>query len=208
MKRFPLLMISLLLSTSLFAVTNPTELNLKIYQISVALNVDCSDPQLIFQSTAGVTKDLIADPTLGSGTLADGTYNCVMITMDDVISYKPLANDGVNCVAGTTYAIDLCRTPETTDLLTGTTFTTPTCAGTDQSTTAGGLANKVTLYLRSGVSGLLSSWMKTNANDGIPLTAPFVVNGTETGIFYIDATNQIQDNGSQCEMDAPVFGFR
>lgn len=229
MKKLLFSIFALALGFNAFAVTDPTSLKVKVYQIAVAENADCSDPQVIFTSTAGSEKDFITNPTLGSGSLADGTYNCVMITMDDVIKFTPLANDGATCTAGTEYAIDLCRVGEDTDLLESTTTTSTACVGTDQSVSAGGIANKVTLYLRttspannSGDADDVYSWKKgtvlANANgagnpsvdsaNGIQLTTGFVVSGTKTGIFYVDASSQVTGAGANCEMNAPEFGFR
>ncbi|HXH75522.1 MAG TPA: hypothetical protein VNJ08_11185 [Bacteriovoracaceae bacterium] len=175
----------------------------------------------------------MANPTLGTGSLVDGTYPCVMITMDDVLKFKPTANDGTNCVAGTEYAIDLCRDFASTgsvihsssEVLEGTTFTDTDCIGTNQSVAAGGIANKVTLFLRisapannhadaGSVSAfakgtLLSGTVSTNpADNRIQLASPFIVSGTKTGVFYVDATNKISDTGAACDMAPPLFGFR
>jgi len=211
MKKIIGLMALLTFSLNAFAVpVDASSLTMNVYQIAVALDADCSNPQVIFQSTAGTLKDFLANPTLGSGNLADGTYNCIMITMDDVISFKPSANEGANCVMGATYQIDVCRAPSTTDLLTGTTTTNPICAGTDQTVSAGGVANKVTLYLLTGTSGAANSAFQkgVGANNGIALASPFIVAGAETGIFYLDATGQVQSQNGHCEMNAPQFGFR
>lgn len=236
----------LFLSMNSYALVNPTELKIKVYQVAVSLSSDCSDPQTIFISTAGVETDFLSSPSLGSGSIANGTYNCVMITMEDGISFKPAANDGGSCVANTEYSIDLCRINGSgqadqdyqsyTDLLEGTTTTNTACQGTSQIITggAGGISNKVTLYLRT--TGLdtahtdapfVTAWKKGTAtalsNDedgmgsmgpsvdrphGLQLTSPFVVSGSKTGIFYVDATGKVDGSGGNCELQPPVFGFR
>lgn len=222
------------------AVTSPTSLKLHIYQVAVALSNDCSSPQVIFSSTTGAERDFISSPVLGSGSLANGTYNCVMITMNDVIKFTPSANDGATCTGGTEYAIDLCRTTassgnepvwSTTDLLEGTTTTSAVqCSGTSQVVGSGGVANKVTLYLRtnslpstnpdaqytgSWLNGSVAAFSVDGGNgpsvareNGIQLTAPFVVSGTAAGTFYLDARNKVDGTGGNCEMNAPEFGFR
>lgn len=220
---------------------NATSLKINVYQVAVSLNENCSSPQVIFTSTAGTEKDFLANPTLGNGSLANGTYNCVMITMDDVIKFTPSANTGATgkCVAGTEYAVDLCRAGGSalenyTDLLVGTTTTNTQCAGTHQSVSPlalGGVANKVTLYLRTTAPAnnnpdaqYVTAWQKgtvledsnapgqpsVDSANGIQLTAPFVVSGTSTGTFFLDATGKVQEASSNanCEIDAPVFGFR
>ena len=157
--------------------------------------------------------------------------------MDDVIKYRPAANDGASCIGGTLYAQDLCRDQVSTgsalqshtDLLVGTTTTSTECAGTDQMVGSGGIANRVTMYLRTtspasahGDSDNVTSWAKgtvlqdsqgagqpaADAANGIKLVAPFIVSGTKTGVFYLDATGQVTGTGATCEMNAPEFGFR
>jgi hypothetical protein len=155
--------ISLILSTlcfSVFANTSASSLKINIYQVSVSTSVDCSNPITILSSVAGTETDFMSNPVIGTGTVPDGTYPCLMITMDDVIKYTPLANDGA-CTAGVEETADLCRdlastggvAPERysyTDLLIGTTFTENVeCQGTDGSVSSGGIANKVTLFLRT-----------------------------------------------------------
>lgn len=217
---------------------NPTSLKMKVYQISVAANEDCSSPITLFTSQAGEEKDMLLNPTLGSGNLDDGTYNCIMITMDDVIKFVPESTTG-SCSGGTEYSIDLCRDQASsdgsalyshTDLLEGTTFTTTECAGTDQSVSAGGISNKVTLFLRTTApannhadADFVSSWKKgtvtalsqnggtgpsVDSASGIQLASPFVVAGSKTGVFYIDATGQIDGSNPTCDLQPPVFGFR
>lgn len=233
----------LLFSVNALAVTSPSELKITVYQVSVSLNADCSNPQTILSSTTGTETNFLSSPSLGSGAIPNGTYNCIMITMDDVIKFRPTANDGATCTAGTEYAIDLCRAngggqadqdyQSYSDVLVGTTSTSTQCAGTNQIVGSGGIANKVTLYLRT--TGLdnnhtdadfVSAWKKGTAaalsNDsngsnnmgpsvdrphGLQLASPFVVSAAKTGIFYVDATNKVVGGGN-CELQPPVFGFR
>lgn len=220
------------------ALTSPTSLKLTIHQVAVALNEDCSSPIVIFTSgnAAGTESNLLISPALGSGNLANGTYNCIMITMEDAIKFTPTANDGASCLGGTEYTIDLCRNTASssahqsmTDILVGTTTTNTECSGTAQAIPGGGISNKVTLYLRTNalVNGHsdqnhVTSWRAGTAAigasdgtnptvarpNGIQLASPFVVSGTKTGIFYLDATNKVNGAGGSCEMDAPLFGFR
>lgn len=239
MKKIALAMLMALSTQLAFSATSPTSLKIKVYQVAVALSADCSSPTVIFSSASGTEKDFMTNPTLGSGSIADGTYNCVMITMDDVIKFTPAANDGGSCLGGTEYSIDLCRDTassggetvfSTTDLLEGTVTTTTQCSGTSQIVGSGGVANKVTLYLRTTAlpqnhadSQYTGSWLKgtTTANsvsggtgpsanqaNGIQLASAFVVSRGGAGVFYMDATNQVTGAGANCEMNAPEFGFR
>lgn len=224
-----------MISFSSFGVISPSSLKLKVYQVAFALSDDCSNPQVVFSSVAGVESDFLSAPTIGSGPLDDGTYNCVMITMDDVIKYTAGATEG-NCTAGVEYTGDLCRNQANsggifiqshTDLLIGTTTTSTECQGTDPG--AGGIANKVTMYLRTNGlafsdpnSEYVGSWLKGTAaigaagggnptsplpNGGL-LSSPFIKTGSVTGVFFADATNFLDGTGGYCELSGAKFGFR
>jgi hypothetical protein len=165
---------SLLLSFNSFAMVNPSELLLKVYQIAIAVDDDCSNPIVLHSTPAGVEMNFLSNPDIGSAPLADGTYNCVMITMDDLIKFRPAATEGA-CTANQQYLHDLCRNQANsnnnvmmshTDVLMGTTTTNTECAGTS-SQGAGTVANKVTMYLRTTGLGFsdpqsmyVTSWMK------------------------------------------------
>lgn len=229
------------ISLNTLAATSASSLKIKIYQVSVSAATDCSSPITILTSVAGTETDFMADPVIGSGTVPDGTYPCLMITMDDVIKYKPVADALPGCTSGTEYTADLCRDLTssgvgeehyaTTDLLEGTTFTPNVeCAGTDQSVATGGIANKVTLYLRTTApivgspdEQYVNSWKKgisaafsnavgagpsVDTDNGGHLASPFVVAGTKVGVFYADSTNLVDNNGGHCELAGVKFGFR
>ena len=224
------------LSFNIFANVDPSSLKLKIYQVAVALNTDCSSPRVIFTSATGSEVDFISNPVLGRGNPGDGTYNCIMVTMDDVIKFTPVSTTG-SCTGGVEYSLDTCRDQVSsnnlpmsshTDLLIDTTFTETECQGTAQMG-SGIVPNKVTMYIRtsapessnpnsdfvsvfkSGVSAINDNGSgKPTAitNNGIHLTNPFVVSGSRSGVFYADATSNVDGNNTNCEMMPPKFGFR
>lgn len=209
------------------ATTNASSLKLKIYQISVSANTDCSNPITILSSASGTETDFMSNPVIGTGSVPDDTYPCLMITMDDVIKYTPATNTGA-CSSSTEYTADLCRDLASsggagnerwsfTDLLEGTTVTPNVeCAGTSQSVTNGGIANKVTLYLRTTAAAVgspdeeyVSSWKKgvttaysvdsgsgpsVDTDNGVRLISPFVVSGSSVGVFYADSTGMVENN--------------
>jgi hypothetical protein len=185
---------------------DPSNVTLRIYQVAVALNADCSNPIVIFRSTGGRVANFITNPVLGSGNLADGSYNCIMMTMSDTITYSPSVNDGTYCVAGTSYTADICRAGTYTDLMEGTTSTYTQCLGTNS--TSGGVDNKVTVYVRTGAPG--NGELAFRVTHGIQLLAPFVVSGRKNGTFYVDAAGSIQSNESvqYCENLPSPLGFR
>ena len=192
-----------------WAATSTSELLIKVYQVAVSASTDCSGPQVIFTSTSGTEVDFLKNPMLGGGNIPDGTYPCIMINMSDVIKYRPTANDGTLCVAGTQYFSDVCRSDssESTDLFNGSTTTNVACTGINPPTAASVGANQVTLYLFT-TSPSTGAAFRSGAANGFLLGNPFVVSGSSTGTFVVDVTNKVMDNGSYCEMDAPTFSFR
>lgn len=233
-------MFSMFLPVASHALTDATSLKITVHQVAVSLSADCSSPTVIFTSSSasGTESDFITAPTLGSGSLASGTYNCVMITMEDAIKFTTSAAVDGNCAASTEYTIDLCRNTassggvalySTSDVLVGTTATATECSGTAQAIPGGGISNKVTLYLRTTAPAnndpnaqYVTAWKAGNAAigaadgtnpttaqpNGIQLASPFVVSGAKTGIFYLDVTGLVDGSQANCQMNPPVFGFR
>jgi hypothetical protein len=179
---------------------------LKVYGVAVSTSADCSAPIVVFSSGTATEIDMATSPTLGTGTVPDGTYQCVMITMSDAVKITPRTTEGA-CVAGTESSGGVCQDVESTNLLSGTTF------GTATSCSAG--EDKVTLYLHTGTTrtkgGGLAFLKPTSTADpdhGLALAAPWVVSGTSVGTFVADFTGTIMPGGGECGVNPPVFGFR
>jgi len=188
------------------AAVDPSSVKLKVYGVAVSASADCADPVVIFSSDTPTEIDMAAGPTLGTGTVPDGTYQCVMITMSDLVKITPATSEG-DCMAGTESATGVCQDVETTNLLTGTTFGSPT------SCTSG--EDKVTLYLHTGTTrtkgggvAFLKPTSTADADHGLALAAPWVVSGTSVGTFVVDFTGKIMSGGGECGVDPPLFGFR
>lgn len=114
----------LLFSSSAFGGVDPSSLVGKIYKAYMSTNSDCSSPVVIFNAETDTTNypdgyaevDFVANPTIGTGSMADGTYKCVIFKMSDLFTMVPATSDGDQCVAGTSYTYDTCcaGTPQTT----------------------------------------------------------------------------------------------
>ncbi len=204
-----ILFVSLLATGPVMAASNPSSILVKIYGVAVSASLDCSSPISIFDSAAGRETDFLANPVLGGGDIPDGTYPCVMINMSDNIKFIPAQNDGPNCVAGQQYTIDICRFDNsgTTEVRTGTTFgATTACTGTNSVPSP----DLVTLYLRTNSNGSnnFNKPLTAGSANGIALLSPFVVAGTSSGRFAVNATGQVSSAGGQCGLNAPAFSFR
>lgn len=186
-----------------------SNLLITVYGVAVSASLDCSNPIVVFDSTGGTQTDFMANPTIGGGDIPDGSYPCVMINMSDNITFTPSTSDGVNCVAGTQYTIDVCRAGSgSKNLRTGTTFgATESCTGSSGSP----IADRVTLFLKTNADGSSGGFVKpttTSDPSGIALTNAFVVSGSSSGKFVVDAHGKVSSGGGACGMDPPVFTFR
>ena len=193
------------LSVSSFAAVDASSVKIKVYGVSVSLTADCANPVTVFESASGTEFDFVSGPTLGGGSPADGTYQCVMITMSDVVKVTPSSDEGV-CHAGVETSTEVCQSSEATDTLGGTTFTHANCVTG---------ADKVTLFLTTGstrTNGGNAFIKPTSTSDpanGYKLAGAFTVAGSSTGTFVADFTGKVDGlGGPECGVNPPVFGFR
>lgn len=199
---------------------NPSSVRLKIYQVAVSTNTDCSSPTTIFSvsASAATYADFAGTPTLGTGAVADGTYPCVIIEMSDQVKFTPETATDNYCEADTEYTIDVCQdrgesSDDTSVLLDG---STTTCA-------AGANDERVAIYLSTISTTLPRDPESDPAEEGNPFKAPtssttedgflldgaFVVSGASTGTFVADFTNRVgEDEDNQCGMESPNWGFQ
>jgi hypothetical protein len=207
----------LLGSLALFAFTSaqaatsglsPSALKLKIYKVGISTDALCTNPVTIFESATPVYTDFLGGPTLGSGSVPDGTYKCVIIEFEDVIKPTPAVSSsgGTNsCVAGVEFTLDVCHSGNSSTLI----------DGTSVSCSAG--ADHVAMYLSTeststngggGSNPFAAPTSASDATHGLNLASPLVVAGNMTSTFVVNGTGQIQENGASCECQPPVFSFR
>jgi hypothetical protein len=200
------------LSAQSWASGDPSKILVTIYGVAVSTSTDCSNPVVLFDSPNGIDADFLSNPVLGGGNIPDGTYPCVMINMSDVVRFVPKTSDGLNCVAGQTYSIDICRSDNgcSFDVRQGTTFSTN---NTGHGTNTSASSDIVTMFLTTtaaanGSDNFRKPASTSDTTRGIPLGSPFVVSGSSAGKFVVNATNQVSSNGGLCGLDAPAFSFR
>src|SRR3982750_4341402 len=85
-----------------------SSLKLQVYSVMLSTSPQCTSPVTVFSSATPTEVDFLATPTLGSGNPPDGTYQCVIIKMSDLIKFTPMTSAGL-CTAGTQYTADVCR---------------------------------------------------------------------------------------------------
>ena len=176
---------------------DPGYVKIKVYEFRVSKNADCSNGIEVYKNNAPGYQDMTHNPTLGSGAIPDGTYNCVMMRMSDFLHFTAATQDSLNtCTPGT---------DSTTDVGHDNTAVDPD--GTQHVLGAAGTENIVWLYIRTGATIQQDS----NAfapTGGIPLTSPLVVNGDTAHTMVFDFSGRIGDDHSVCSCDAPHVSFR
>ena len=199
---------AVLLSSQAMAL-DASSLKLQVYSVMLSTSPLCTNPYTVFSKATPTEVDFLQAPTLGSGNPADGTYNCVIIKMSDIIKFTPSASAGL-CTAGTQYMADVCRSDNGGMTQAPDAVGAPTmCQGTD----AAPVSDPVYLYLTTNpgqAKGGNTFMQPTSASsmNGLKLTAPLVIAGTAKSKFVVDATGQVGDDGISCGMNPPVFGFQ
>ena len=186
-----------------------SSLKLQVYSVMLSTSAQCTSPVTVFSSATATEVDFLAAPTLGSGNPPDGTYNCVIIKMSDLIKFTPSATSGL-CTAGTQYTADVCRADNGGMTQAPDAVGAPSaCSGTD----AAPVSDSVYLYLTTNASagtGGNTFMQPTGAasTNGLNLTAPLVIAGAAKSKFIVDARGKVGDDGVSCGMNPPVFGFQ
>ena len=180
---------------------DPGYVKIKVYEMRVSPNADCSGGITVFRNAAPTYQDFANTPTLGAGAIPNGTYQCIMMRMSDFIRYTPTtANPSWThsvCTVGTDYVSDVGHDGTAVDP-----------DGTGHAMTAG-VEDIVWLYVRPGAPvGGGNTFAPTG---GIPLTSPLVVNGDGAHTMVFNFSGRVgEENGSTwaCGCDAPTLGFR
>lgn len=186
----------------------PTSVKIKLKEVWLSTNANCSGGTRIYNNPSPVGVEITTAPDLGYGRLAEGTYQCVIIVMSDLIEYTASANAGT-CTAGQTYTKDLCHTGDSSINVDGTTVT---CADSTEDT--------MTLYVStaSAVGGAQNSLAPPTSNvagaasdpNGENLNAAIVkVAGVgQSGTFQFTTTNALSDMHANCSPENISFRYQ
>jgi hypothetical protein len=185
---------------------DPSSLKIKVYAVYASLSAQCTSPTQIFSNDAGSFVDFLANPTLGGGDLADGTYNCVIIKMSSIIKHTPLTTDS-SCIAGTEYTGGVCNDR---DSATGLDNAPIVCAG--DGSNAGSVDNTVYMYMTTDAAASPGDKafvhpVAAGDGNGIRLGSPLVISSTSRAKFVVNAAGKVVAGGGECGINAPVFDF-
>lgn len=197
---FLLFLLSLAYSSLVLAAqngdTDAAIMKVKVYKFAVSTSKACTNPIIIFSSTAGVEQDLLTSPTFGSGQVNAGTYPCILIEVSKIIRTR-------GTTACTTEFSDvICGDGQRSQLIDGTSVTCTGGSDTDQ---------HVTLHINTlstgstGERALLPPDSETDTTAGLKLTSPFIVSSNVSGTLRVSPTNFL--TSSSCGTQAPTFSF-
>src|SRR4051812_21011166 len=110
MKKFIALLALAQVGSFALAGGDPSSLKVKVFAVFASTSAQCTSPTQVFLNNSGDFVDFLKGPTLGGGDLPDGTYNCVIIKMSDIIKHTPKTTDST-CIADTEYTGGVCHTP-------------------------------------------------------------------------------------------------
>ena len=177
---------------------DPSAVRMGMYALWISSNGDCSAPTLVQDyGDAGEVKDLVQNPVLFSAAAANGTYECVIIRMSDVVGFESATSFGT-CEANVAYEQDIYREGQSdwkdADLnpIIGT--------GTDEAPINDHVALVITTDPTAAIGRGFSS------NQVIALASPLVVPGQST--FYWNGQGSVTTvPGYPCGLEpgAPAF---
>lgn len=133
-----------------------SSIKLKVYKMAVSSSPLCTNLITVLDNGSTPTEvDFLSNPNLGSGTLANGTYPCVVIEFSDLVKFRPSANStSLNCSTATEYTLDVCRAGggDSSVLING---TTTNCTGTSGNATTYGAPgdDRVAMYISTASIG-------------------------------------------------------
>jgi hypothetical protein len=172
----------------------PTSLKVRMQKVYLAANADCTNPVLVQDKGAGDYQDLVGKPTIFSGSVAAGTYNCLALKISDIMKFTAdataaAASNGV-CVAGRENDFDILKVEQPAenwyDVETG-----GTIAGAG--TYGAAVEQNVFLFISTNPSAVTAANARVHVHQLVPLVNPVVIKTSQVtnGAFVFDAANRI-----------------
>jgi hypothetical protein len=91
--------------------SDPSIAKVTVFGIAVSKNQDCSGAVVVGYNPVGTVYDFLQKPSIVSGDIAAGTYQCVILYMNNLLTFTPLTSETGNapgCVAATSYSRIIC----------------------------------------------------------------------------------------------------
>ena len=180
------------------AMTSPSSSVVKVFEMRASVKSDCTGAVTVFKTASPTAVDLVGRPTFGSGTIADGTYHCLMFHIDDLITVVPQATTGV-CTAGSPVTMDIFSDPVNDVSITPEGTTIHATANTE---------DDPWVYFSDSTQALATNNCFEPNTSGCacsgpcPLTA-LTLNSDQTHRLFIDFDNRVDGSGSVCTVLLP-----
>lgn len=199
---------------------SPSSLKLKVYKMAVSTSPLCTNLTTVIDNGSSPSEvEFVGGVSLGSGSVANGTYPCIVIEFSSFIKFTPSANsDSTNCLSSTEETLDVCSNGSS-ELIDG---TTTTCASSTD--------NKVAMYLSTastqttGVDAFNPPTSLSDATKGFNLGNSLTVSGTSSGNFVVNPSGKVCDDNTagcdgggggtgtggagSCKLEPPLFSFQ
>jgi len=147
------------------------------------------------------------NPTLGTASVADGTYPCVIMVISDHIKFVSDTATG-SCDTSTENTIQICRSGMGTNIQTPGTSTLTPCDDTEQQVPIYLSTNSTSDDGGDGSNAFEAPASAGDATKGFLLNGALTVSGAKTSTFYMDFSGQIDGSNPECDVQPPAFGFR
>jgi hypothetical protein len=192
--------------------TDPASVAMTLYRLAVSRSELCTEPIVVFDSSEKAREAALAEePVLGSGTVPNGVYPCVIVELSDRVRVRPKPSDeGTVCDPGKEYEVDICgpgwklrsRRLDGSEV---------DCDPSPQRiavyfSTASSLASNRGL----GMGGFDFYRPPESKEDkkGIRLEKPIRLGRDGTALLAIDLRNRIAGDSGTCIADPPEFSLR
>ncbi len=180
------------------AFVDPSSVLIKIYEIRLSHSADCSNSILMVSNPTGLTQDFVSNPTLGSGAIPNGSYQCIMVKLSNLITFTPATGEGF-CAAGASTTRNVFQASGNSISI-DPNGATIHGIGTTSDTTE----NPFWAYFKIGGG---TDDCKTPAA-ACTLSSPINISGDRTGTLVVDFDQKIDGSQNPCDVRAPIFSFR
>ncbi|NOT08281.1 MAG: hypothetical protein HOP28_08745 [Gemmatimonadales bacterium] len=175
-----------------------SSLTIRLYALWISPAADCSGPVLVQQHpAAGTDRDFMQNPVLFQGTPANGSYQCVILKMSDVLRMKPSSTFGA-CAAGMEYSGDIYRSGESDwkdvnlDPIVG--------SGTDLNP----VDDHVAIFMTRDPAAAIARGI--SEHQVVTLLSDLIVPGQNT--FVMDASHAVLSSGGYCGLEKIEPSFK
>jgi len=168
-------------------------------------------------------QNYAGSPTLGSGSMPNGTYKCMAVRIWDNVTFSPTTDTTSGaCDNETNYTTDLCGGAGTAGDPLVSYWDQDTGASADCTVDSAPASEWIWVYMSTASTDLDADddclncdWnppTSDNKTKGITLGAPLVISAAKTSVFKTDISNRIADTTrfggtGSCEMLKPAFTF-